>query len=226
MSAQPDPGRRLKAGLWFSLVFHSAAIALLVWLAAREGFLGPPLNQITVNVVREPAPVLPPAPDQPRIPPPEPAPPSPSKPAPLVSAIASPDKITTLPAQPLPVIAAPAPVDLPSFAFEDGVKTVQITDDRAGGYRSFVEFSLRSRWNRPTGLADEHYVAEIEVAVNSAGVITDPLWKRKSGDARWDASVLDAIVQTRDLDQPPPPGFPSRLTIRFDVVPSEESLVK
>ena len=109
-----------------------------------------------------------------------------------------------------------------ALAFDDGGKTVQTEKDPAALYRSFVEFSLRSRWNRPTDIADAHYVAEVEIAVDAAGHISAPRWKRKSGDARWDASVLDAIAQTKTLDRPPPAGFPARLTVRFDVIQSAE----
>ena len=111
---------------------------------------------------------------------------------------------------------------MPSLAFDDGGKTVQAEKDPAALYRSFVEFSLRSRWNRPTDIADAHYFAEIEIAVDAVGRISAPRWKRKTGDARWDASVLDAIAQTKTLDRPPPAGFPVRLTVRFDVVQSAE----
>jgi len=122
----------------------------------------------------------------------------------------------------MPVVAAPVPVEMPSLAFDDGGKTVQTEKDPAALYRCFVEFSLRSRWNRPTDIADEYYVAEVEVAVDATGLISDPRWKRKSGDARWDASVMDAVNQTRNLDRPPPAGFPTRLTVRFDVIQSAE----
>lgn len=110
---------------------------------------------------------------------------------------------------------------MPSLLFEDGAKTVQTSSDPGLLYRNFVEFSLRSRWNRPSNIADQQYVAEIEIAVDRAGHISAPRWKRKSGDRRWDASVMDAVIQTTDLDRPPPAGFPSRLTVRFDVVPTE-----
>ena len=111
---------------------------------------------------------------------------------------------------------------MPALTFDDGGKTVQTEKDPMALYRSFVEFSLRSRWNRPTDLADEHFVAEVEVAVDTAGRVSDLRWKRKSGDTRWDASVLEAITQTRKLNHSPPAGFPVRLTVRFDVLQSAE----
>jgi hypothetical protein len=213
-------------GLLLSAAFHLVAVGVLVWLAAREGLLGIPLKKITVNLVREPAPVEPPPtekskpvpaemsspsfsePIAPRVSSPSPAPP------PVASPIAPPEQ---------PVgIAAPPPVVMPSFAFEEGGKTVQTGADPAARYRRFVEFSLRSRWNRPIDTPDHDYVAEIEIEVSPNGRINDPRWIRKSGDARWDASAWEAVAQTHNLDRSPPPGFPSRVTLRFDVVPSEE----
>jgi hypothetical protein len=58
--------------------------------------------------------------------------------------------------------------------------------------------------------------------VDAAGRISTPRWIRKSGDARWDASVWNAVAETRSLNRPPPPGFPTRVTIRFDVIQSGE----
>jgi hypothetical protein len=114
---------------------------------------------------------------------------------------------------------------MPALVFDDGGKMVPTENNPTALYRSFVEFSLRSRWNRPTDLADANYVAEIELAVDAAGRISAPRWRRKSGDARWDAAVLDAIAQTKMLDRPPPAGFPGRLTVRFDVVQSPEAII-
>ena len=111
---------------------------------------------------------------------------------------------------------------MPALVFDDGGKTVQTEKDPAALYRSFVEFCLRSRWNRPMDIADANYVAEIEIAVDAGGRISAPRWKRKTGDTRWDASVLDAIAQTKALERPPPAGFPARLTVRFDVIQSAE----
>ena len=214
--------RTFNSGLLISLVFHVVVIGLLAWFAAREGMLGQPLKQITVRLMPPPAPEKTPVPEKPKpelpkekpIPLAEPAPPKVSAPAPV--------KNSTPVPEPAPAVAAPAPAEMPSLAFDDGGKTVQTEKDPAALYRSFVEFSLRSRWNRPTDIADAHYVAEVEIAVDATGRISAPRWKRKSGDTRWDASVLDAIAQTKALDRPPPAGFPLRMTVRFDVVQSAE----
>lgn len=214
--------RTFSSGLLISLVFHVVVIGLLAWFAAREGMLGQPLKQITVRLMPPPAPEKPPVPEKPKpeLPKEKPAPftePAPPK----VSAPAQVKNLTPVP-ETAPAVAAPAPAEMPSLAFDDGGKTVQTEKDPAALYRSFVEFCLRSRWNRPTDIADAHYVAEVEIAVDAVGRISAPRWKRKTGNTRWDASVMNAIGQTKALDRPPPAGFPARLTVRFDVVQTAE----
>jgi hypothetical protein len=76
---------------------------------------------------------------------------------------------------------------------------------------------LRSHWQRPATVADDNYVAEVEIAVDHQGRLSDPVWKRRSGDAFWDNSVRQAISATANLDRPPPADFPSRILVRFDV---------
>jgi len=219
-STEPPPRRFFSGGLVISLVFHVVVIGLLAWFAAREGMLGQPLQQITVHLLPSPPPEKPPAPEKviPAAPQEKPAPLS--EPAPPKVLVPVPVKIPAPASEPVAPVAAPAPVEMPALAFDDGGRTVQIEKDPAALYRSFVEFSLRSRWNRPPGMADERYVAEVELAVDAAGRISDPRWKRRSGNSRWDDSVIDAINQTRKLDRSPPAGFPGRITVRFDVVQS------
>ena len=223
----PEPPRRrtFSSGLLISLGFHVVVIGLLAWFAARGGMLGQPLKQISVRLLAPPLPEKLPVPEKPKaelpreklIPVAEPAPPEVSAPAPAKTA-------SPLPG-PVSAVVAPAPVEMPALVFDDGGKMVPTENNPTALYRSFVEFSLRSRWNRPTDLADANYVAEIELAVDAAGRISAPSWRRKSGDARWDAAVLDAIAQTKMLDRPPPAGFPGRLTVRFDVVQSPEAII-
>jgi len=219
-TASPEPPRHrlFSGGLLVSLVFHVSIIGLLAWFAAREGMLGQPLKQITVRLLPPPVEEKPPVPESPR-------PPSPQEESAPLSEPEPPKILAPMPAPapaPLAPVAAPAPAEMPALTFDDGGKTVQTEKDPMALYRSFVEFSLRSRWDRPTDMADERYVAEVEVAVDAAGRISDPRWKRESGNARWDASVMEAITQARKLDRSPPAGFPVRLTVRFDVIQSAE----
>jgi hypothetical protein len=220
---EPPRRRTISSGLWISLTFHGVIIGLLAGLAAREGMMGQPRKQITVRLMpppstEKPALLVQAKPELPK-----------EKPALLAeptapAVIAPPAAPTSTPVPEAgPAITAPAPAEMPSLAFDEGGETVQTENDPAALYRDFVEFSLRSRWNRPTDIADMHYVAEVEIAVDAGGRIGAPRWKRKTGDARWDASVLNAVTQTKTLDRSPPAGFPARLTVRFDVVQTAES---
>jgi 2-hydroxychromene-2-carboxylate isomerase len=114
---------------------------------------------------------------------------------------------------------------VPSFEFGGG-KRVQSSSDPVQLYRGFVEYSLRSRWNRPENIADDHYVAEVEVSVDRSGNISDPQWKKGSGDSRWDDSVRASIAAAKSLDRPPPPNFPSRIVVRFDVQDATEPILQ
>jgi hypothetical protein len=66
-------------------------------------------------------------------------------------------------------------------------------------------------------LADDDFVAEVEVSIDSSGHISDPAWKRESGNARWDNSVRQAVARSSRMSRPPPKDFPSRILVRFDV---------
>jgi hypothetical protein len=87
-----------------------------------------------------------------------------------------------------------------------------------------VEYTLRSKWNRPDDLADENFVAEVEVAVGRDGRISDPRWEKWSGDTRWDESVRRAIAVVTHMDRPPPTNFPPRVLVRFDVQKETETI--
>jgi TonB family protein len=84
-------------------------------------------------------------------------------------------------------------------------------------YKGLLEYALRSKWNRPDNLADDDFVAEVEVSVDRTGRISDPQWQKGSGNTLWDASVRAAIAATTSMARPPPTNFPARVTVRFDV---------
>ena len=118
---------------------------------------------------------------------------------------------------------APPAAEAPAFEF-DGGKAVQTSSDPVQLYKSMIESTLRSKWRRPTDLADDNFVAEIEVSVDPHGRVTEPVWKRSSGDSRWDESVRQALAKTATLDRPPPPSFPPRVVVRFDVQDDTEPI--
>ena len=220
MSAPRRKKHASKVSLVVSAVFHGLIIAALVFFAAREGYLGKQLKTIAVTMApkeKPPEPKKPKEPEKPVEPPPEQ--PQPTEPPPQVVNTPPP---TTTQAVPPPVATAPAaappPVGLPSFTFSDGAKAVESSSDPVQLYRSFVEFSLRSKWLRPDGLEDRGFVAEVEVSLNSAGQVLDTTWKHGSGNAAWDDSVRRALAQTTALSRPPPKNFPDRFLVRFDVV--------
>lgn len=206
-----------KVNLTISLIFHGAIVVAIVFLAAREGMLGKKLKEITVTMApKEKKPEPPkPKPPEPKIEPPKPAntakPALPTEPPPRVETAAAPPPVQEAP------VAAPAPVSLPAFEFSDGAKDVQSVSDPNVVYKGLVEHALRSRWNRPEDIADDKYIAEVELTIDSEGQITGSRWVKGSGDARWDNSVKAAIAATKVITRPPPKGFPPSFLTRFDV---------
>ncbi len=137
----------------------------------------------------------------------------PTTPPPATTQRATPPPSVTAP----PAVAPPA-VGLNSFSFSDGAKAVESTSDPVQLYRSFVEFSIRSKWLRPEGIPDDAFVAEVELNVDPSGRILGSTWRSGSGNSRWDDSVRRAVSATTALSRPPPKGFPDRFIVRFDVV--------
>ena len=207
-----------------SLVFHAILIGGLVFIAAREGILGKELKKIAVTMVpKEKPPEEKPKPKEP-----EPKPqveepkPEPLKPVDAVPQIArpanTPPPVANSVAAPA---AAPAAAALPAFDFEGG-KTVETASDPNAIYKGYVEYTLRSRWNRPEGIEDATFIAEVELAVDASGRIQSSSWKRGSGNAAWDASVKKTLAETGNIGRPPPKGFPPQVVVRFDVQTVEE----
>jgi len=182
-----------------------------VYFAAREGLLGKELKKIAVEMVREKPPEKPkepepeptaeppvqetPAPEQPQL---ADAPPprrrtSPQRPRPRRTWSHRPRSRRRLPSCP----RSPSEVAGPS-------KLV----DPAQLYKGLIEYTVRSRWNRPVDVADNDFVAEVEVAVARDGRIHDPAWKKSSGHAPWDASVREALATAGSVGRAPPTNFP------------------
>jgi TonB family protein len=108
-------------------------------------------------------------------------------------------------------------VSLPAFDFSDGAKEVQTISDPNAIYKALVEHTLRSRWNRPEDIADDAYVAEVELSIDAKGRVADSRWLKGSGDKRWDDSVRVVVAQTKTISRTPPKGFPEKFLVRFDV---------
>lgn len=213
-----------RVNLIFSLVFHSAIVLALFFFAAREGMLGKELKKIAVTMAPKEKPPEKPKekPPEPKVEPPKEAPKLAAAPkaapaaAPRVAAPAPP------PLASAPVAAPPAAA-IPAFEFEGG-KTVISTTNVVELYKGQVEYAFRARWVRPEGIADDAYVAEVQVQIDPSGKVVGNEWKRGSGHTEWDNSVRKAIQQTQNINRPPPKGFPERFTIRFDVGSDAELL--
>jgi outer membrane biosynthesis protein TonB len=205
-----------KVNLTISFIVHSLLIAGIFFFAAREGMLGKKLKELTVTMV----------PKEKKPEPPKEKPPEPKIETPKVAEaprIAPPPMTQTAPPPPpaptvdAPPSVAPAAAVLPSFDFTDGAKSVQAISDPNGIYKALVEHALRSHWNRPEDMADDAFVAEVELSVEPTGKVGGYRWLSGSGDKRWDDTVKTALAQTKALSRPPPKGFPEKFTVRFDV---------
>jgi TonB family protein len=203
-----------KVNLTISFIFHGILILVIFFFAAREGMLGKKLKQLSVTMTREKKP------EPPKEKPPEPKVETPKTetakmnvPQPKVDTASAPPP----PAGLVPPAAAPPAVSLPAFSFSDGAKTVETISDPNGIYKALVEHTLRSRWNRPDDIADDTYVAEVQLSIDSKGRVADSRWLKGSGDKRWDDSVKAVIAQAKTMSRPPPKGFPENFQVRFDV---------
>jgi len=215
--------RTSRLSVAISSVLHGTIIGVLVFIAAREGMLGKQLKKITVTMVPKEKPQ-----EKPKEKPAEPKPATVAPktelpktvdlPAPVLR---PPPAVAAAPASAAPPAAAPPPAALPAFDFEGG-KAVETTSDPKVIYKGYVEYTLRSRWSRPEGIADESFVAEAELAIDRDGRVLTSTWKKGSGDLAWDNSVRKALADTPTIGRPPPKGFPPQVLVRFDVQTATE----
>jgi hypothetical protein len=208
-----------KVNLLISLIFHALIVLAMFYFAARQGLLGKQMKKIAVEMVKEKPPEKPKEPEKPKVEPPKVETPKVETPK-MVEAAPPP---TTVAAVTAPPSVAPPSADLPAFEFEGG-KAVETSSDAVQVYKGYVEYAIRSKWNRPDDLPDDNYVAEVDVAVSRAGDVSDTIWRKGSGDPKWDESVRKAFAAVSRLDHPPPTNFPPRVTIRFDVQEETEPI--
>jgi TonB C terminal len=208
-----------KMNLIISAVVHGAIIIALIYFAAREGYLGKHIQKISVEMVKEkkPEPEKP-KPELPKVEPPKVEPPKTEPPK-----YVEPAKVASQPTVAPPVVAPPT-TDVPSFEFEGG-KAVNSESDPVQLYKGYVEYALRSKWNRPENLPDDSYVVEVAVNVDKQGHLSSPVWQKSSGDVQWDQSVQDVFKLVPQIDRRPPTNFPPQVTIRFDVQEETEPVV-
>ena len=204
-----------KVNLTISAVVHGAIILALVYFAARQGYLGKQVKSILVTKVVEKKPEPEKPKELPKVEPPKVEPPkmeAPKAEAPKAAPMAA------------PPVVAPAAVDVPSFEFSGG-KTVLSESDPVQLYKGYMEYQLRSKWNRPDNMADDNYVAEVKVNVDSDGNLTRVTWQKGSGDDKWDQTVRNVFKTITSIDRRPPTNFPPTVTIRFDVQEETEPVM-
>jgi hypothetical protein len=221
MTPQSQPRKKKnssKVNLTISFVVHALLVAVLVYFAAREGYLGKKLQKISVQMVKEKPPEKPKTP--PKVEPPKVEPPKVVEPP----KAAEPPKTAAPPTVAPPVVAPPA-AELPSFEFAGG-KAVNSESDPVQLYKGYLEYALRTKWNRPDNLPDDNYAAEVQVHVDPQGNLSQLLWQKGSGDAQWDDSVKQVFKEVKVIDRSPPTNFPPQVTIRFDVQEETEPLMQ
>ena len=206
-----------KVNLLISFIFHTLIVLVMVYLAARQGLFGKQLQRISIEMVK-PA-EKPKEAEKPKVEPPKIETPKMVEKPRMEEA-----KATPPPTVEAPMVAPPA-TELPSFEFEGG-KAVETSSDPVQLYKGAVEYALRSKWQRPDNMADDSYVAEVEVSVGRDGRIGNPRWETGSGDTRWDDSVRQALAAVTHMDRPPPTNFPPRVVVRFDVQEETETIMQ
>src|SRR6516164_4842546 len=159
MTPQTQPTKKQnssRVNLTISAVVHAAVILALIYFAAREGYLGKKIQTITVTKVEEKK-------KEPEKPKEEPKPEPPKVETPKMEA----PKAEAPKAAPVvaPPVVAPAANDIPSFEFSGG-KNVVTENDPVQLYKGYMEYVLRSKWNRPDNMEDDQYAAEVNVNVD------------------------------------------------------------
>jgi TonB C terminal len=214
------PRNSSKVNLIISLVFHGLIVVALVYFAAREGVLGKQMKKLAVSMVKEKPPEKPKEAEKPKEEPPKVDVPklavTPKMSAPKESAPPTTAAVA-------PPAAAPPATELPSFYVGGGREVM--TGDAVTIYKGQIEASLKARWNRPEDITDTTCMAEVDIQVDQEGNLSNPVWKRGSGNQRWDDSVRAALAATRSLDLPPPKNFPSHVLVRFDVTEEAQPIM-
>ena len=215
--SQPKKKRNSsKVNLTISAIFHGLIIAALIYFAARQGYLGKKLREITVYKVKE---EKPPPPPEKKIEPPK------ETPKPVVTPKMAEAPKAVAPPVAAPPVAAPPANQVQDFVFNDGAKAVNSESDPVQLYKGYIEYTLRSKWDRPEDLADDAYVAEVSVNVDPEGNLSHEKWLKGSGNARWDASVKAVLQTVANIDRRPPTNFPPSVVIRFDVEEETEPVM-
>ena len=107
-----------------------------------------------------------------------------------------------------PTVAPPA-AELPSFEFEGG-KAVETSSDPVQLYKGYAGIRVAVEME-PAGQPRRMTITwrRWTSTVDRAGEISDPVWRKGSGDPKWDDSVRQVFAAVKEMDRPPPTNFPS-----------------
>ena len=208
--------RQSKTSIIVSVVFHVVIVCLVAWLAARKGMLGKVAQDMVAVQVEEKKPEPEKPKEQPK---PEVA--KVEDPKPTVAPVTAPAPVTD---QAPPPVNAPPAVDVPAAAdapemFIPAAPTGPVITDKIERYRAVIQGAYLAVWDKPPGMDDSNYAADVEVSIDSKGRISAPPTVIKgSGDAKWDATVKDALTKVKEVGEAPPDKFPQRFTVRFDTL--------
>jgi TonB family protein len=219
-SQPPEDHPSSKINLLISFIFHAVLVLVVIYFAARQGFLGDQLQKITVEMIKEKPPESPKPPEKPPVEIPRP---EPTKVAETPKPVETPK--AEAPANTAPPTVAPPAADLPSFDFDGGRSVISSTDP-VEIYKSAIEQTFRTKWNRPQNMDDDNYAVEVHVSVQSDGQISNVQWEKGSGNPAWDESVRQALASVKAMDNPPPTNFPSYVNVRFDVQEDTEPVLQ
>ena len=200
-----------------SFAFHAALALVVLYFAARQGWLGKQAQNLSVELVKPKPKPKPPEPEKPKEDPPKVV----ETPKP-VETIKPVETVKAPPSVAPPVVAPPA-AEIPDFYIPGGATV--ISGDPVDIYKNDLERAFRSKWNRPENMADDNYVAEVQVSVGRDGQIGNVAWQKGSGDSTWDDSVRAAIAAVTRMAFPPPTNFPPRVTVQFDVKEETEPVL-
>jgi outer membrane biosynthesis protein TonB len=208
-----------KVNLMISFAFHALIVVVALYFAARQGLLGKQMKKISIEMVKAKPPEKPKEPEKSKVEVPKVEASKPEPPKVVEEAKAAPPPVSG------PPTVAPPAAELPSFEFEGG-KAVETSSDPVHLYKGYLEYALRSKWQRPENIEDDKYVAEVAVTVDRQGQISNPVWEKGSGDTKWDDSVKEVFKAVKSMDRPPPTNFPPRVTVRFDVQAETEPVLQ
>jgi outer membrane biosynthesis protein TonB len=206
-----------KVNLTISFVFHAVLVGGLLYFAAHEGLLGKKIQKIAVEMVKEKPPEKPKEAEKPKVEPPKVE-------TPKLDTPKAQESKPEPPPMAAPPVVAPANTEVPTFEF-DGGKAVNTESDPVQLYKGYLEYELRSKWDRPENMEDDNYVVEVLVNVDKSGNLSSPVWQKSSGNAKWDQTVRDVFKTVHQIDRSPPTNFPPQVTIRFDVQEETEPVM-